>query len=134
MSAIRRRVVEEHNEQEEEQLRERQLLEQGLEEERGELWEEGDAMAEGVRVGNKKDSDMKKIHKLRKSLLETGIRLVVHLVLLAVYLAVHVHCSDMVKKCPEPARTKIFLSGQPYGGLWKYLTYICMVCCYYYHR
>ncbi len=90
-----------------------------------ELWDDNERIAADVKVAGKVHDT--RVKKLRKSVIEIGVRMVVHMVLLAVFLAVHVHNIEQIKKCPEPTRTKLFYGGVSFGGLWKYLTHICMV-------
>ena len=93
------------------------------EEETEELWDDSDRVAE-VLVG---DKPYKRKDFLRKTVAETGLRLLVHLLLLGVYMAVHIHCANQFKRCPHQLRVKIFYGRVMFGGLWKFITYICMV-------
>ena len=131
MSAIRKRGIQEleSNEFDQDELANDQdifsALSKGQKEEE-ELWDESERVAE-VTIGGRDRSNVTRVKKLRKTILETGLRMVVHMVLLALFLAVHVHNFEQFKKCPEPLRTKLFYGGVAFGGLWKYLTHICMV-------
>ena len=100
-----------------------QLGGQDEEEETEELWDDSDRVAE-VLVG---DKPYKRKDVLRKTVAETGLRLLVHLLLLGVYMAVHIHCANQFKRCPHQQRVKIFYGRVMFGGLWKFITYICMV-------
>ena len=56
----------------------------------------------------------------------TGLGLMVHLLLLIIYIAVHIHGAIILKNCPNPE--KYFRGYSTFGGPWKYLTYINQVC------
>lgn len=90
-----------------------------------ELWGDSATMTQ-VKLGGKQHN-IKRAKKLRKTILETGIRMAVHMAMLALYIAIHVYFDDQYKKCPPELRMKYFYGGIPFGGLWKYMTHICMV-------
>ena len=56
----------------------------------------------------------------------TGLGLMVHLLLLIIYIAVHIHGTIIFKNCPNPE--KYFHGSFTFGGPWKYLTHINLVC------
>ena len=132
-SELRKRTKQSHQSLEDDEFREdeneedTELLQLGAqdeeEEETEELWDDSDRVAE-VLVG---DKPYKRKDVLRKTVAETGLRLLVHLLLLGVYTAVHIHCANQFKRCPHQQRVKIFYGGVMFGGLWKFFSYICMV-------
>lgn len=86
-----------------------------------ELWEEKENV-----VQFREEHPLAKYYKiLRRTQVELGLALVVHLVFLMCYIAVHVYDRTLYKRCPDP--DKYFKGWNTTGGRVKYLTHITMV-------
>ena len=85
-----------------------------------------------IRGDINKETNVKHVRKNKDSRRQvsipsyTGLGLMVHLVLSIIYIAVYIHGLIIFKNCPN--REKYFHGSSTFGGSWKYLTYINMVC------
>ena len=85
-----------------------------------------------IRGGISDETNVKHVRKNKDSRRQvsipsyTGLGLMVRLLLLIIYIAVHIHGAITFKNCPNPE--KYFRGSFTFGGPWKYLTYINLVC------
>lgn len=89
--------------------------------------EDDEDWVEGQSPGGERQEEDAELSRRRRVLkrdaVESGIALLVHLVLMCVYIYIHVYEAAIVKK----TKGKGFPGLLTYGGRWKYLTFLNLV-------